>query len=95
MQKQYLCEKFGVKEGGGCLLKGAVLSGTTCREELRSSVLHIIEHVSTVIVLTVMISLLYTHILQYQAQKYAMGISGQRYVSFQIGQKPHVCNESC
>ena len=51
---------WGVKEGGGCLLKGAVLSGATCREELRSSVLHIIEHVSTVIVLTVMISLLYT-----------------------------------
>ena len=60
MQKQYLCEKFGVKEGGRRLLKGAVLSGATCREELRSSVLHIIKHVSTVIVLTVMISLLYT-----------------------------------
>ena len=51
---------LGVKEGGWRLLKGAVLSGATCREELPSSVLHIIKHVSTVIVLTVMISLLYT-----------------------------------
>ena len=51
---------WGLKRRGECLLKGAVLSGATCREELRSSVLHIIKHVSTVIVLTVMISLLYT-----------------------------------
>ena len=30
----YVCEKLGVKEGGRRLLKGAVFSGATCREEL-------------------------------------------------------------
>ena len=72
---------LGLKRGEDVCSKGPYFQELLAEKNcVNSSVLHIIKHVSTVIVLTVMISLLYTLAHQYQAQ---------RYVSFQIGS--HMC----